>query len=244
MATVIASTTLPTAHALEPCFTPIAQADAFAGGSENTIRWFGDTSGGFTLQASTDPAFTTIAQSATVGRLRIEHTFTELEERQYFYRVRAEKRDGFCARSDWSEAVSTIQDQTPSIAAITTEPEPLDPVPVTPPMPIFLMEEEVRLDGTSEDPPGPDVPAGAGPRFVIVCLVNTTPLLGNGSQDDCGTGDAPLEVAQVDADGTWLVRYTGDNKPTTGTYTVYAVGIDAVGNQGEEPEALGFIVIL
>lgn len=235
---VIAVSAFPSAHAIEPCFTPIADADAFSGGSENTVRWFGDISGGFTVEVAEDPTFTTVLDAVTVSRFSTERTFDGLEEREYFYRVRAEARGTTCAQSEWSDPVSTIQDQTPSIASITTEPTPIEPTPITPPMPVYILEDEVRIDGTSEDPPGGDAPAGAGPAFVVISLVQTTPIIGSGEDG------AVFELAQVDADGTWLVRFTGENKPSTGTYSVFATGIDKVGNEAEEPVELGFIVIL
>ena len=230
--------TLPSAHAIEPCFTPIADADAFSGGSENTVRWFGDIAGGFTVEVAEDPAFTTILDSATVGRFSTERTFEGLAEREYFYRVRAEAKGTTCAQSEWSDPVSTIQDQTPSVAAITTEPTPIEPTPIEPSLPVFILEDEVRIDGTSEDPPGGDAPAGSGPAFVVISLVQTTPIIGSGEDG------AVFALAQVDADGTWLVRFTGENKPATGTYSAFATGIDQVGNEAEEPVELGFIVIL
>lgn len=226
----------PNANALSPCPPPQAFAFPYAPGDENTISWNASVAGGFRIQVAADPAFSQIVATAEPGANQSERTFSDLAEAQHWYRVKAKAASGMCSDSAWSAPVSTIQDATAPVVSITTSPQPIGPVPVRPPVPVFLMNSEVRLEGMAVDRPGGSAPSGAGPHSVTWALVNTTPVV--------GAGAVVTGTALVDTDGSWLVRLQGAQKPPTGTYSFEARGIDKVGNIADEPERLAIVVIL
>ena len=235
------------AHAVFPCPTPMIFAAPFAPGDTNEVTWFGGDAGGFTIQVAATPDFGALVDTATVGPTADSREFSNLKERAHFYRVRANAKSGVCTTSAWSTPVKTTQDATPPQVTISTQPEPIEPTPITPPMPIYVMEDIIEIEGSSIDVPGGMATEASGAFKVAIALVNTTPVIG-------ANADVPVYLLNVDTDGTWLLRLCDDDrctvngepspKPATGTYSILAQGIDKVGNVNEDPTELGFIVIL